>query len=297
MNVKKTNMLGKVMLLQLLAFCIHSIIASLTAHFLGQSVSMAIGCVTISAVFLLPVLLYRNLTGRKIADFLVPKSTDDRTRNQGKTVLLFIFALCMTLTAVNLLGQLTELVLSFTDKPKAVFPTGAVQYVLFFIRNVFLAALLEELLLRGVALDALDSSESKAKILISALLFALIHYSLRSFLYSFAAGVVLGYFAIKTGSLAFSVAVHFTQNLTSFVFTLLSGILPQGIYNTVLFISFTMTAIIALIGVIYLIFKSKKCVSIEPEIKKTEKFHIRTAFCTELVLFIISASVLTIFNF
>ncbi len=295
MNQKRQNYLGFVLLIQLLLFCAHSIISGVVGAYLGKTASLTASCITVCAVFALPILYYCKKSGVHLTELLRPKTANDRTRNSQNTVLLFIFAVCMTVTAVNTVGALCDLVLSFFTSVQGTENLTAPQLILVFLRNVLLASVLEEALFRGVILNATDNADIKKRILLSSFIFALAHYSLRAFFYAFAAGIILAYFALKVGSVAFTVAVHFTQNLITFIFTVLRQFLSDSIFDTASLIVFLVLAAVAIIGTVYL-FLNKKSRLIAPVSKETQKCDTKL-FSGELIAYTILATVLSILIF
>ena len=101
--------------------------------------------------------------------------------------------------------------------------------VLFVIGAVILAPLVEELLFRGVLLRSLlRKVEPPIAILLSAVIFALVHYlgdpNTLPFLPALTGlGVVLAVVALRTGDLSASIFVHAGFNLTTTVLFLVSG--------------------------------------------------------------------------
>jgi membrane protease YdiL (CAAX protease family) len=105
--------------------------------------------------------------------------------------------------------------------------TGTI--VLFFVGAVIFAPLVEELLFRGVLLRALlRKVEPATAVVVSALIFALVHYigdpNTLPFLPALAGlGAVLAMTALRTGDLSASIFIHAGFNLTTTVLFLASG--------------------------------------------------------------------------
>lgn len=76
-----------------------------------------------------------------------------------------------------------------------------------------LPAIFEEFTHRGLALDALKKRGSEASaIVLSGLLFALMHTNILQFLYAFAGGCIFGLLAVKSKSIYPSMILHFANN-------------------------------------------------------------------------------------
>lgn len=79
--------------------------------------------------------------------------------------------------------------------------------------TAMLPAIFEEFTHRGLALDALKRRGSEASaIVLSGLLFALMHTNILQFLYAFAGGCIFGLLAVKSRSIYPSMILHFTNN-------------------------------------------------------------------------------------
>lgn len=83
--------------------------------------------------------------------------------------------------------------------------------------NVLLVALLpaifEEIIFRGIILQGLRKTLSDSMaIVLSALMFAIMHTSLQQFIYPFLLGLILAWVATRTGSTFASMIIHFTNN-------------------------------------------------------------------------------------
>lgn len=96
--------------------------------------------------------------------------------------------------------------------------------MMLFVYTCFIGPLMEEIVCRGVALNALRSRGEVFAIIASALLFALMHGDALQFLYTFPVGLVLGYVAYEY-SIWWSMAVHIFNNLV------LGDLIPRFLAN------------------------------------------------------------------
>lgn len=80
---------------------------------------------------------------------------------------------------------------------------------------VIVAPVLEELLFRRVLIDRLRRFGDRTAILVSALLFALIHGNFDQLFYAFFIGLLLGYIYCRTHRLLYTILMHATVNLLS----------------------------------------------------------------------------------
>ncbi len=95
----------------------------------------------------------------------------------------------------------------------------------------------EELLFRGVILAKLRPYGKMPAILISAVLFGLMHQNAEQFLYAMAAGVVLGFVATETNSLLCCILIHFTNNAYSVISQAALANMPEEIFAALSFIA------------------------------------------------------------
>ena len=81
------------------------------------------------------------------------------------------------------------------------------------------APLLEEIFYRKLVIDRLRDFGDLPAILISALLFGLLHGNIPQFIYATLMGLVFGYIYLYTGRLRYTVALHMAINLVGGVYT------------------------------------------------------------------------------
>ncbi len=205
--------------------------------------------------FLLPIFFYRRASG--YTPFITPidcRKTSEKSFFTTKTVIAYIFALSLTVTVLNAVGALTDTVLSFLGhNPEKAIPVSRFDIVYTFLKSVLFASVFEEALFRGALLHAFSERKVVFRILLSALLFAIMHGNSYQLFYTAAAGAIIASFTAITGSLMFSVAVHFGSNLISFVFSLLKAYLSESTYKTVSVTALTVFFATALLSsIIYL---------------------------------------------
>ena len=74
-------------------------------------------------------------------------------------------------------------------------------------------AIFEEILFRGILQKGLlRSIKPKTAIVVSSLMFMLMHLSVESLVFTFVCGLLLGFMAYKSGSIVPSMAFHFVNN-------------------------------------------------------------------------------------
>lgn len=85
---------------------------------------------------------------------------------------------------------------------------------IYIYQSLAIAPIMEELLFRGIILKGMMNKYSIRKsILISSMLFAVIHGNLQQGVYAFISGVIFSLIYIYTGSIKFSIVAHFLNNI------------------------------------------------------------------------------------
>jgi hypothetical protein len=82
-----------------------------------------------------------------------------------------------------------------------------------------LAPIFEELLFRKLIIDRLAPYGQKSAIIVSALLFGLLHGNLSQFIYALLLGIILGHIYCRTGKIRHTIAIHMGFNALAGVFT------------------------------------------------------------------------------
>lgn len=95
-----------------------------------------------------------------------------------------------------------------------------------------IAPITEELLLRGFVLKNLSRVSQRFAILLSALLFGIMHENLMQFLFTFPLGILLAYITIRHNSLTPAIITHMTVNALGILFEYGRIALPLATFRT-----------------------------------------------------------------
>lgn len=98
-------------------------------------------------------------------------------------------------------------------------PDSPVTAVLMIMQTALVPALMEEFAFRGVVMQPLRKYGDWFAILVSGLIFGLVHGNVMQVPFAVIAGVALGYIAVVSGSLWSSVLLHFLNNFISLVYS------------------------------------------------------------------------------
>ncbi|MBR3767032.1 MAG: CPBP family intramembrane metalloprotease [Clostridia bacterium] len=94
-------------------------------------------------------------------------------------------------------------------------PSNAFEFILLTVRTAVLPAIFEEFAFRGVIMQPLRKYGDFFAIIVSAVLFGLVHGNMTQMPFAIIAGVALGYASIVSGSLWTGVIIHFLNNFVS----------------------------------------------------------------------------------
>ena len=175
-------------------------------------VDVIYGCVYIIS-FVVPVFLFK-LVYPKHETF--PLEAEPRVP-RGALRLTFA-SVGITFSAAMVSGLIMMLIEMLThrslDLPESEM-TGAHSVILSFILTGLIPAFVEELLFRGVFLRNLLPYGKTTAIVVSSLMFAMMHQNFYQFFYTFVGGMAFGYLFIRTGSIWYSVLAHMINNTLS----------------------------------------------------------------------------------
>lgn len=141
-----------------------------------------------------------------------------------------LLPICFCLTyAGNLVGTLLSLIFSGGEAMNPLNDYAMDQSPLKILVMVILAPLLEELICRKLIIDRTVRYGEKVSVLMSGLIFGLLHQNLFQFFYAFAVGCLFAYVYIRTGRLRYTVALHGIINfLGAVIAPLILSIMPEG---------------------------------------------------------------------
>ena len=100
---------------------------------------------------------------------------------------------------------------------------GAQFHLSHFISTAILPAIVEELVFRGAIMQSLRRFGDTFALLVSSLLFGLVHGNLVQAPMAFITGLAIGYFVLRTGSLRTGTLVHLINNALATVLSAISA--------------------------------------------------------------------------
>ena len=96
--------------------------------------------------------------------------------------------------------------------PDMASPTGGYALIIYMLRLTVSAAVMEEIVIRGVIMQPLRKYGNWFAILMSAMIFAFLHCNLIQAPFAFLAGIAIGYFTIVTGTVWTGIFIHLINN-------------------------------------------------------------------------------------
>ncbi len=112
-------------------------------------------------------------------------------------------------------------------------PEGIFGFLLSFLATAVVPGLMEEFACRGLILGLLRKYGDGFAILVSAMLFGLMHGNFDQMPFAFMVGLALGYIVVQTNSLWIAIAVHAANNFVSVAFTYLLSGLSENVQNLI----------------------------------------------------------------
>lgn len=168
-------------------------------------------------------------------------------------------------------------------------PSNVFEFLLMVLECAIVPALCEEFAIRGVIMQPLRRYGDRFAIVMSSVIFAIMHGNMMQIPVALIAGFALGYFAIATNSIWTGVAIHFANNLLAVILTTLnSGITIDSGFSFASVMSTVIMAAAIAAGIFCLI-----------KFIKTEHNGIGLTFGpkAEKLYFLCAAAAFTVFSF
>lgn len=149
----------------------------------------------------------------------------------------------------GLLYSLTGFTPYMPDMP---LPAGLAANIVYVLNIVFVPAVFEELMFRGVILQSLRRFGDGFALVVSSVLFSLLHGNLVQGPNTLLMGLVVGYFVLRTGSIWTGILMHFFNNGFVVVFSYLAEWMTE---EQIQLIDFAMVGgyfLLGLLGVSYI---------------------------------------------
>lgn len=286
------------------AFLTLSLISAIVANFLflvllmcGYSLEKALAIfedpffqqyfqITVSSfMFIFPFTLFFKFSGHKISkliNFSLPK-----TKVWFPIILMGIGFCAFANMATNMAASLFEGLginyeVDFGENPK-----GPIGVTLSVIATAIVPALVEEFACRGIVLGALRKYGDGFAVMVSSILFGLIHGNFQQIPFAFLIGLILGFVTVKCESILPAMFIHFYNNLSSVIFDYVFADMAIQLQNVIYTLYLLICLIIGIFAFVFLknnteIFKFKPAST-----EATEKQKYKWFFTTETIILMV----------
>ncbi len=143
-------------------------------------------------------------------------------------------------------------------------PNSVVAKVLYIISLSVLPAIFEEIACRGILMQSLRRHGDSFALIVSSIVFSLLHGNFMQIPNAFVLGLVMGFFALRTNSLLTSMTMHFFNN---FIITIIDVFVTPNMSEmeqtlTTLAL-FGVYAILGILALVFVLLKHKNILSLE----------------------------------
>jgi membrane protease YdiL (CAAX protease family) len=208
-----------IMVLFLVGIFLGSLVTVAFTFAMSASFATTYGMVIVYPIQFIPAMLYASAMSRRNEGFEKGYAIDSNNFGGRKGWAMALIVSAMALAGAFVIEPISMLLPEMSEKMKAAMEMmldGPVWIVLISV-SVF-APFFEEWLCRGIILRGLLTKVKPAwAIVISALIFGLIHGNLWQAIPAFIIGVILGYVYYKTGSLKLTMLMHCVNNTLSVI--------------------------------------------------------------------------------
>ena len=170
--------------------------------------------------------------------YLMRKIDSQKLEKQSLSIKKFITYIAITITLMwigNILGLAITAIISFFTPFEVINPVQTLINSTDIWLNLFLISIIgpifEEILFRKLLIDRSIKYGAKVSILLSALIFGLIHGNLNQFFYAFLLGGFFAYVYIKTGEIKYTITLHIIVNMMGSVVSLFVGKSAQNLIS------------------------------------------------------------------
>ena len=212
-------------------------------------------------MMVIPAFIIPRLEKRKTAELISFKPPNKKLFLPF--VLIGIGVCAFANIATNVIAAIMESFGISYSAPETTVPTGIFGVVLVILSTAITPALVEEFLMRGSVLGGIKGFGEDVAVIISAVMFGLMHGNFVQMPFAFIVGLILAIAVIKTGSLWTGVAIHFINNFMS---VLLGEFLPLGdsvFLNSAVTAGYFMISLtLGFVGILMLKGRSKEALSL-----------------------------------
>ncbi len=212
---------------------------------------------TIVGLFLPFVICGKQMEKQSKASHLYRDNRSIMNFSKPKGALNFFLALiaglgiCMVANLVTMIVSVVVKLFGYESISLDItYPTDLLGIFITFLRVSVIAGFTEEIALRGYTMGSIRIYGDKTAILLSSVVFGLMHGNLIQIPFAMVAGFALGYFTVKTRSMWTGIVIHAVNNFISVFFSYLMQEYSEDVANTaynIIFYGLIGAGIVALI--------------------------------------------------
>ena len=190
------------------------------------------------------------------------KSDCIKTKTRPLIFTMFIGLGIITMFALTTFINQFSFLLNLLDKPTMVIGYSLdnnLNYFLSLFSLALLPAIGEELLFRGVILNGLKQKGKLFAIILSSIMFTIIHFSLSQLYYPLLFGLILGISYVYTENILVPISIHFVNNALNLTIQhfLKSGLFFPSLMNTIFMIVGVVVFLAILFVLLFLLSKKE----------------------------------------
>lgn len=123
---------------------------------------------------------------------------------------------------------------------------------------VIAPAVCEELLFRGCIIGSLKKYNVLMSVVISSLIFSVIHSGISGMIFAFLSGIIFGFLRIYTGYFSAAVAVHFMNNALALILAVVGSTISENAGDAIFYVTGIIGIILTIICVVLIVTKKIK---------------------------------------
>ena len=249
---------------------------------------LSVGVITICSV-LLPTIIGSYFFGG-IKPIFSQWHKDRKNIIDNVLMIVFGFGACV---AINYITGVLSAIFPFLSKNNSAVSYGndILSVCLSVVVFAILPAICEEFAFRGVIMGIFRKYGDRFAIIISALIFGMLHSSFMTMVFAFGSGIVFGLIRKNSGSIVPSMIVHFLNNLMSVIMSCLDNESGVMFYYIVIFVS----AVMLLLSIVLIYRRNSGLFSLGgSNCSLSEKDMFKTAIlsCPSMLAFIVISGVI-----
>lgn len=285
------NSVGGVMLISSGLALILNIVVAIVLQILGKTellndagFQLILQLTFSTLVFTLPMILLPFFTADKFNEVFLLKKVPSVTCTQ------LIFVGFGVIALSNIGNNIFASILSSLGMTPIGYefdlPSGFFGTLLVFLTGALAPALVEEFALRGMVLGVVKKHFGNGPaILVSSIIFSLMHGNLQQIPFALLLGLYLGYITVYTGSILPAVILHFANNFISYALELIMTNLGPTASNFITLLYFVIVLCVGLLGVIWFAQSNN---SFEINCGETKKFTLGIIKTPAIIIYIIT---------